>query len=87
MIHSIRIQNFKSLRDVTLRLQDVNLLIGPNNSGKSNVLKALAFLGRYLDGHYPDNEELKRLSFQHKIEENESPIEFTVCFELSLIHI
>jgi len=81
MIHSIRIQNFKSLRDVTLRLQDVNLLIGPNNSGKSNVLKALAFLGRYLDGHYPDNEELKRLSFQHKIEEKGLPIQFTVCYK------
>ncbi len=81
MIHSIRIQNFKSLRDVTLRLQDVNLLIGPNNSGKSNVLKALAFLGRYLNGHYPDNEELKRLSFQHKIEGKGLPVQFTVCYK------
>lgn len=81
MIHSIRIQNFKSLRDVTLRLQDVNLLIGPNNSGKSNVLKALAFLGRYLNGHYPDNEELKRLSFQHKIEEKRFSVQFTVCYK------
>lgn len=81
MIHSIRIQNFKSLRDVTLRLQDVNLLIGPNNSGKSNVLKALEFLGRYLNGHYPDNEELKRLSFQHKIEEEGFAVQFTVCYK------
>jgi len=81
MIHSIRIQNFKSLRDVTLRLQDVSLLIGPNNSGKSNVLKALAFLGRYLNGHYPDNEELKRLSFQHKIEEDGFPLQFTISYQ------
>lgn len=44
MLETIRIQNFKSLRDVTLDLKQINLLIGPNNSGKSNFLKALIFL-------------------------------------------
>jgi predicted ATPase len=43
MITQIHIQNFKSLKDVTLHLQPVNLLIGPNNSGKTNLLKALEF--------------------------------------------
>jgi AAA15 family ATPase/GTPase len=41
MLQKVSIQNFKSLKDVTLELQKVNLLIGPNNSGKSNFLKAL----------------------------------------------
>lgn len=41
MLKRVSIQNFKSLKDVTLDLQKVNLLIGPNNSGKSNFLKAL----------------------------------------------
>ncbi len=44
MLQKVSIQNFKSLKDVTLELQKVNLLIGPNNSGKSNFLKALEFL-------------------------------------------
>jgi predicted ATPase len=44
MIKSIQIENFRSLRDVTLNLQRVNLLIGPNNAGKSNFFKALKFL-------------------------------------------
>ncbi|MCB0519156.1 MAG: AAA family ATPase [Lewinellaceae bacterium] len=61
MIKTIRIQNFRSLQDVTLDLQDVNLLIGPNNSGKSNLLKAFVFLGKFFMGDiYPENELLKR---------------------------
>lgn len=45
MLKRVSIQNFKSLKDVTLDLQKVNLLIGPNNSGKTNFLKALEFIG------------------------------------------
>lgn len=45
---TIRIENFRSLKDVTLELNDVNLFIGPNNSGKTNVFKALQFLGEWL---------------------------------------
>lgn len=41
MLQRVSIQNFKSLKDVTLDLQKVNLLIGPNNSGKTNFLKAI----------------------------------------------
>ena len=43
MLKRVSIQNFKSLKDVTLDLQKVNLLIGPNNSGKTNFLKAFRF--------------------------------------------
>ena len=43
MLKRVSIQNFKSLKNVTLELQKVNLLIGPNNSGKTNFLKALEF--------------------------------------------
>lgn len=46
MLKRVSIQNFKSLKDVTLDLQKVNLLIGPNNSGKTNFLKALEYFGK-----------------------------------------
>ena len=49
MLQKVSIQNFKSLKDVTLELQKVNLLIGPNNSGKSNFLKALEKYSILLD--------------------------------------
>ena len=49
MLKRVSIQNFKSLKDVTLDLQKVNLLIGPNNSGKTNFLKALKLLADFAD--------------------------------------
>jgi predicted ATPase len=47
MIKTIRIKNFRSLQDMTLDLQDVNLLIRLKNSGKTNLMKALRFLGEF----------------------------------------
>ena len=44
MIDRIVIENFKSLRRVDLKLGRLNLLVGANGSGKSNVLDALRVL-------------------------------------------
>lgn len=44
MIKRIRVQNFKSLRDVDLELGTRNVLVGPNMSGKSNIMDVLRFL-------------------------------------------
>jgi predicted ATP-dependent endonuclease of OLD family len=43
MIWEIHIVNFKSIQDLRLDLGRVNVLIGENGSGKSNVLEAIAF--------------------------------------------
>ncbi|MCG5528472.1 MULTISPECIES: AAA family ATPase [Halorhodospira] len=37
----IRIQNFRSCRDVALALGDCSPIVGYNNAGKSNVLAAI----------------------------------------------
>ncbi|MER3424581.1 MAG: hypothetical protein C4293_16525 [Nitrospiraceae bacterium] len=37
----IRVHNYRSIADQTIRLGDYSLLIGANNSGKSNVIDAL----------------------------------------------
>jgi len=50
MIHRVRIQNFKSLRDVTVELSPVTVLIGRSGSGKSNFVQALRFLRDWLTG-------------------------------------
>ena len=71
MLQTVTIQNFKSLRDVTVHLQKVNLLIGPNNSGKSNFLKALAFLKEHYNGRIqPGLVDFERLSFKHYYDQN-----------------
>ncbi|HEX8659523.1 MAG TPA: AAA family ATPase, partial [Hymenobacter sp.] len=41
----LRIQNFKSIKDVTLHPRRVNLIIGEPNVGKSNLLEAMSMLG------------------------------------------
>jgi predicted ATPase len=40
----IRARNFRSLRDIDVRLGPLSVLIGPNGSGKTNVLNVLRFL-------------------------------------------
>jgi predicted ATP-dependent endonuclease of OLD family len=40
-INTVQIHNFRSVLDGALTLCDYSLLIGPNNSGKTNVIDAL----------------------------------------------
>ena len=41
----LSVKNYKSLRDVSVRLGPLNVLVGPNGSGKSNLLDVIQFLG------------------------------------------
>ncbi len=41
---SLRALRYRSLRDETIPLNDLNLFIGTNASGKSTILDALRFL-------------------------------------------
>src|SRR5260370_37106493 len=44
MIKRIKVRNFLSLRDVNVELRSTNALVGPNMSGKSNLIECLKFL-------------------------------------------
>jgi predicted ATPase len=46
MITRFRVQNYKALRDVTVELTPVHVLIGPNDSGKTSLLEALSAFSR-----------------------------------------
>lgn len=48
MIEQIDIQNFKSIRSVSVKLTPVTVLIGRSGVGKSNFLRAIRFLRNYL---------------------------------------
>lgn len=41
---SVRFHNFKAFRDFSVSLQHVNILVGPNNCGKSTILAAFRVL-------------------------------------------
>ena len=49
MITNFRVQNYKALRDVTLKLSPIHVVIGPNDSGKTSVLEALGAFCRSVD--------------------------------------
>ena len=46
MLKRIKIQGFKSLHDIDVRLEPMTVLFGPNAAGKSNFLDALQLLSR-----------------------------------------
>jgi len=43
-VEELWIRNFKSLRDVRLKLGSLNIVVGPNASGKTNLIDALEFI-------------------------------------------
>ena len=44
MLQEFRVDNFKSLINVAFKPQATNLLLGMNNSGKTNLCQALRFV-------------------------------------------
>ncbi len=55
MIKSIRISNFKSFQEATLKLAQFTMLIGPNASGKSNAIESLRLLSILANGQRLDD--------------------------------
>src|SRR5436190_13471386 len=43
-ISSVEFRNFKAFSHFSIRLQHLNILVGPNNSGKSTILSAFRVL-------------------------------------------
>jgi predicted ATPase len=50
MITRIRAKNFKSLRELDLKFGPINVLVGPNMAGKSNILDVFWFIHDILVG-------------------------------------
>ena len=51
-LEKVHIKNFLSLRNVTLPFKPLTVLVGPNASGKSNILEAFQFLNEIM-AHEP----------------------------------
>ncbi len=85
MIDKLIIKNFKSLKNVQFDLQKINLFIGPNNSGKTNVFKALEYLFFYVLQNNEvriSRENVSRIYFGFWNEDPlifDEPVSFTFC--------
>ena len=60
MLENLSVKTFKSLEDVTVELGLVNVFVGANGSGKSNLLEALGVLSAAADGRVDDQNLLAR---------------------------
>jgi len=60
MLNSIHIRAFKSLHDLQIELGSVNVFIGANGSGKSNILEAIGVLSSAASGRVDDEALLRR---------------------------
>ncbi len=50
-IVSIRFQRFRQFSDTTVNVRDFNVLVGPNNSGKTTILHAIRAFFLLMNGH------------------------------------
>ena len=46
MLSKVKIGNFKSIEELELQLAPLTIFVGPNSSGKSNVLESIAILAQ-----------------------------------------
>ena len=69
MITRVRARNFKSLREVDISLGPLNVLVGPNMGGKSNVLDLFRFLYECWFPQPPSFGPLSALARRQGIEE------------------
>lgn len=77
-IKAVRIRNFRSIKDVTVELDDYTCFVGANGSGKSNVLHALnVFFG---ESEIPGLSTRSLGEEDFHLKHTEEPIEITVTF-------
>jgi len=76
---TIRIQNFRTFRDMTLPVDSYTCLVGPNGAGKSTVLTALNIFFRNADGATTGVTELQEEDFHNK--DTSKPVVMTLTFD------
>lgn len=40
-VDRLHIENFKSIKNLDVKFNKINAIVGPNNAGKSNIMRAL----------------------------------------------
>lgn len=79
-ITSVKFRNFKAFRDFSISLRSMNILVGPNNSGKSTILSAFRLLEQALrtsGSHRPVRiaTHTRHQGFGHNVPESQIPLE------------
>jgi predicted ATPase len=75
MIRKLRLKNFLSYKDISIEFNDFNVILGPNASGKTNLVKALIVLRDLINGGHQSLEDFDGFMegvFNKTSNENES---------------
>ena len=91
MFKKLKLKNFRTHINSEIELSDVTLIIGANNSGKSNFLEGLHFFSKLISLYFPhrkydDKEEyeLRPSNYypnRHSLSDKKTPIEFACTWE------
>ncbi|MBL7786508.1 MAG: AAA family ATPase [Chitinophagales bacterium] len=82
MFTTFKISNFRTHIDTELKIQDITLIIGSNNSGKSNLLAALRCFSKLVSKTFFDSDRDKTVNKsyyfgnKHSLSDNDKPIIF-----------
>ena len=63
LLEKVHIKNYRSLRNITLPLKPLTVLVGPNASGKSNVLSALDLFNKMMSAENCPQLNLSKSTF------------------------
>lgn len=63
-LKQLELKNFKSIKGIKLNFSKINLFIGKNNSGKSNILQSIVFLKQMKEG-YSINQPFNFISLEN----------------------
>ncbi|MFW6169337.1 MAG: AAA family ATPase [Planctomycetota bacterium] len=83
MIHRIRVQNFKSIVDVTVELSPVTVLVGRSGTGKSNFVEAIRLLRDVLPSQKAAQGLQKQWAQCRPATNPKGPLRFEVQFSIS----
>ncbi|MCS4542453.1 MAG: AAA family ATPase [Euryarchaeota archaeon] len=84
MLLKLQVKNYKSLEDFELRVDNFNVLIGPNNSGKSNVFDCLSFLSEVSREGTIVNAIRRREEYEHIVYGGHSDREIQIGIEAEI---
>ncbi|MDI9356807.1 MAG: AAA family ATPase [Chitinophagaceae bacterium] len=93
MFTNFHISNFKTHVDSDINIEDVILITGDNNSGKSNLLAGLSFFSKLVSSAFPESKKNKELKdsyyFSNKnvFSNNDTPISFSAHWNDESAHI
>lgn len=81
MLKKIKIEGFKSIKNQTVDMEPINVLVGGNGSGKSNFIKSFEFLSKIVNRDLQDYVAIRGIdSILHFGRKNTSKINFELKF-------